>query len=411
MVIPGWGRTMRKRKASKPAGRRRAGVRVSRPSKGAAKSRYGSTDAAMAALAHEVRTPLTGLLAFAELLATSTLLERERAWVDAIKSAAEHISQFTTLVVDGARAGRGKFVAQHVPFHLRRLAETVAAGLRARADAKGLAAEVAIADDVPAMAVGDAVRLRAMLENLIDNAVKFTEHGRVAFALDVRRAGRGRLGLRFRVSDDGIGLSPAEIARLFRPFTQANASVARRYRGAGLGLAFVRRIAKAMGGTLAVESAPGRGSTFILSVTLTRASPDVGASAAADAARPHPAAGLRILCVEDNPYGRVIMNTMLAELGHRADFVGSGEAAVEAVRNAAYGLVLMDVALPDMSGLEATRRIRALSRARARVPVIGISGRTAPEDEAAAKQAGMNAYLAKPVSPSALASALASVKK
>jgi CheY-like chemotaxis protein len=208
----------------------------------------------------------------------------------------------------------------------------------------------------------------------------------------------------FTVTDSGIGLKPAEIKRLFRPFAQANADIARRYGGAGLGLAIVKLLAKAMGGDLTVTSKPGRGSRFRLSAVLPVA-PSGAAARGRARAVPAPAHPLTLLCVEDNPYGRVILNTILAELGHRADFVGTGEEAVAAVTRG-YDLVLMDVALPGIDGFESTRRIRALPGAGGQTPIVGITGRTEAGDEAAARAAGMNFYLTKPVSPSALSEAI-----
>jgi CheY-like chemotaxis protein len=191
---------------------------------------------------------------------------------------------------------------------------------------------------------------------------------------------------------------------LFRPFAQASADIARRYGGAGLGLTFVKRIALAMGGDLKVTSTKGRGSTFRFTALVAR----IGQRNAPTAAPRPQGRALNILCAEDNPYGRVIMNTILGELGHRADFVASGEAAVEAAARGGYDAVLMDVTLAGIDGLEATRRIRALPGVAGRVPVIGISGRARSDDEQAARGAGMNAYLVKPVSPSKLAEALTS---
>ena len=177
------------------------------------------------------------------------------------------------------------------------------------------------------------------------------------------KAARGKVRLVFTVSDSGIGLTAAEIKRLFRPFAQANERVARRYGGAGLGLAFVKRLARAMGGDLAVASAPGGGSRFRFSVTADKvAEPAAATPSEATAAGGAPVRALTVLCAEDNPYGRVLLNTILSELGHRADFVGTGAAAVEAVAHGRYDVVLMDVTLPDIDGIEATRRIRARER-------------------------------------------------
>jgi CheY-like chemotaxis protein len=214
------------------------------------------------------------------------------------------------------------------------------------------------------------------------------------------------------VTDTGIGLSKAEIARLFQPFRQANADIARRFGGSGLGLSFVRRFAKAMGGDLTVKSRAGQGSTFAFSVTLAEAlttAPSVGTSA--DGKRAASTRTLRVLCADDNPYARVVLNTILTELGHRVDFAGTGEAAVAAAERGGYDLVLMDVTLPGMDGLAAVRAIRALKGQAARVPIIGISGRTDKRDEEAALAAGMNAFLGKPVSPAALAQIVVKIAK
>jgi two-component system, sensor histidine kinase len=280
--------------------------------------------------------------------------------------------------------------------------------LAARASAKGLSSKAEIAE-LPPHVYGDALRLRTILENLLDNAVKFTEHGTVTLQVTATPVRRDRLKLAFVVTDSGIGISPAEIKRLFRPFEQASVGVAQRFGGAGLGLAFIKRLARAMGGDLAIESKAGRGSSFRLSVVVEKAdAPADGDEIAApfdQASRP--AKPLHVLCVEDNPYGRVVMNTILTQLGHRADFLGDGEAAVAAVTRGTYDLVLMDIKLSGLDGLDVTRRIRALSGEIAGVPIIGVSGHTALSDEKAARAAGMNGFLAKPVSPAALTEAIA----
>ena len=376
-----------------------------RPSRRGAVAR--ATDAALAAFAHDIRTALTGILALGELLASSGLGERERRWATGIKTSAEHLASLTTLAIDAAKADAGKLALQQQPFRPRRLVEALAEALAARAETKGLGVEVTIADDLPELLIGDAVRLRAALENLIDNAVKFTERGTIALDARAAPASRGRHKLAVTVTDSGIGLTGAEIKRLFRPFVQANAEIARRYGGAGLGLVVVKSLARLMGGDLTVASTPGRGSAFKLTVVLPAALAEMSGGAQSQQTTP-PARRLSVLCVEDNPYGRVILNTILTELGHRADFVSTGEDALEAVKRG-YDVVLMDVTLPGIDGLEATRRIRARGDAAARTPVIGISGRGADGDEDAARAAGMDFYLRKPLSPSGLREAIAAI--
>jgi CheY-like chemotaxis protein len=384
----------RRKKTATPRGVRRRGRAVQRGRR--------ATEAALAGLAHDIRTPLTGITALADLLSASDLPERERRWAEAIKSAAEHLARLTSIVVDGAKANAVGLALRSEPFSAREFVRSVAVSVSARAESKGLSAKISIARNLPGRVSGDAVRLRSALENLIDNAVKFTERGRIGFAASAARAGRGRTRLTFTVTDSGIGIVAGDLKRLFRPFAQASGDVARRFGGSGLGLVFVKRIARSMGGDLHVASKPGRGSTFRLSVV-------VGDAAAAPRRRtPQGEAprGLRVLCVEDNPYGRIVLRAVLTEFGHRVSFVGSGEAAVEAVARGGLGAVLMDIALSGIDGIEATRRIRALPPPAGRIPIIGVSGRTEPRDAEAARAAGMDDYLRKPASPAALYEAL-----
>jgi CheY-like chemotaxis protein len=364
-------------------------------------------EVALAGLAHDIRTPLHGILALAELLAASDLPKRERGWAEAIRGAGDHLAKLTTLVVDAAKADASGLVLRDEPFSPRGLAQSVAASLIARAQGKALDTDIDIAGDWPGRLRGDEVRLRSALENLIDNAVKFTERGRIGLSARSARAGRGRVRLTFAVADSGIGMTATDLKQLFRPFAQASEDVARRYGGAGLGLLFVKRIAKAMGGDVKVTSKPGHGSTFLLTVVMKDAAP--GPRPAAGKAKA--VTGLRVLSVEDNPYGRIVHSTVLRELGHSVTFVGSGEAAVEMAARNEHDVVLMDVALAGIDGIEATRRIRALPALAGRIPIIGVSGRSEPRDAAAAKAAGMNAYLHKPATPAELSAALQAAVK
>jgi len=362
-------------------------------------------EAALAAFAHEVRTPLTGILAISDLLATSDLDERERRWVDTIKAGAEHLASLATLFVDAAKDATGATGVRQDLFDLRSLARNAGDSLAGRAAAKGLQSQVEVSDELPALVVGDPVRLRAALENLIDNAVKFTEAGGVALQVMPMRGTKARVGVAFAISDSGIGLTLAEIKRLFRPFSQANVSIASRFGGAGLGLSSVKHLARSMGGDIKVAPRRGGGATFTLTVSLNRATTgkaagtDAGAAAAPDQVPP-----LRVLSVEDNPFGRVVLNTILSELGHQAEFIGRGEAATERIAQGTFDVVLMDMVLPGIDGIEAIRRIRALGPPHGRIAIIGVSGRG--DDEAASLATGADAFLLKPVSPRALATAL-----
>ncbi len=297
-------------------------------------------------------------------------------------------------------------------FDLRALARSIGDLLAGRAAAKGLQSQIEISEELPSLVVGDPVRLRAALENLIDNAVKFTGQGGVALkAMPVRggkgnvKGNKGRVGVAFAISDSGIGLTLSEIKRLFRRFSQANVSIASRFGGAGLGLSSVKQLARTMGGDIVVTPRRGGGTTFTLTVTFVPAKGDkatgsgTGNDLSTESAPP-----LRVLSVEDNPFGRVVLNTILSELGHQAEFIGRGEAATERIAQGSFDAVLMDMVLPGIDGVEAIRRIRGLGPPLGRIAIIGVSGRG--DDEEASRAAGADAFLLKPVSPRALATAL-----
>jgi two-component system, sensor histidine kinase len=395
-------RSLRKKRPNRRGAKARArGARERRPGAGSAP---GVVEAVLATFAHEVRTPLTGILAISDLLATSELRERERRWVETIKAGAEHLANLATLFVDAAKIGSTGSPLRQDLFDLGVLARNAGDSLAGRAAAKGLQSQVEIAEDVPGLVVGDPVRLRAALENLIDNAVKFTEQGGVALSVTPSRGTKEKVGVAFAVSDSGIGLTLAEIKRLFRPFTQANVTIASRFGGAGLGLASVKQLARAMAGDVTVVQRRGGGTTFTLTVKLDRSSPADPAPNGGSTRSKDASSAMRVLSVEDNPFGRVVLNTILSELGHQAEFVGRGEDAVERVTQGEFQAVLMDMVLPGINGIEAIRRIRALPEPLSRIPIIGVSGRG--EDEAASRSAGADAFLLKPVSPRALATAL-----
>jgi two-component system, sensor histidine kinase len=401
----------RSQRTTRPPKRRAPKKRASRVTAAKARKRAavpaapGIVEAALAAFAHEVRTPLTGILAISGLLATSDLDERERRWVDTIKAGAEHLASLATLFVDAAKGGNAAGGVRQDFFDLRVLARNAGDSLAGRAAAKGLQSQVDISNKLPGLVVGDPVRLRAALENLIDNAVKFTETGGVALAVEPMLGQRGKVAVSFAISDSGIGLTLNEVKRLFRPFSQANVSIASRFGGAGLGLSSVKALARAMGGDIVVAPRRGGGTTFTLTVTLSRAKASHAASSTSDADVASEAVqGLRVLSVEDNPFGRVVLNTILTELGHQAEFIGRGEAASERIAQGDFDAVLMDMVLPGIDGIEAIKRIRSLSPPLGRIPIIGVSGRG--DDEAASRAAGADAFLLKPVSPRALATAL-----
>src|SRR3984885_2367804 len=308
-------RRSQRRSKKTPPEKRRAGVAAGRPRKaatGKAATKKAVTKKAAGKTANKTVAP--GIVAISDLLATSDLDERERRWVDTIKAGAEHLASLATLFVDAARSGRSGFGVRQDFFDLRTLAQSVGDSLAGRATAKGLQSRVEISEKLPAFATGDPVRLRAALENLIDNATKFTERGGVALTVrptnQAKGKGQGKVGVAFAVSDSGIGLTLQEIRRLFRPFSQANVKITARFGGAGLGLSSVKQLARAMGGDIAVTPRRGGGTTFTLTVVLDRAEASPSGSDQDDHLQDY-ARGLHILSVEDNTYGRIVLNTIL----------------------------------------------------------------------------------------------------
>ena len=389
-----------KRAAAKPSAKkaRKSSRKPSRKLGGPAK---GVVETALAAFAHEVRTPLTGILAISSLLETSDLGARERRWVETIRTGAEHLAALATLYVDAAKSMAARLPIREDFFDLHALARAAGDGLAGRATANGLQSKVTVAENLPQFVTGDAVRLRAALENLIDNAVKFTPSGLVELDVSVVPRGKSGMDVSFAVSDSGIGLSLAEINRLFKPFSQASIDVASRFGGAGLGLWSVKQLAQAMGGDVGIARRKDGGTVFTLTVRVGLPREERQPSSALS---PSYAGALKILSVEDNPFGRVVLNTVLGELGHKIEFVGQGELAAERVSRGDLDVVLMDMVLPGIDGVETIRRLRALGTAGERIGIIGVSGRE--QDESKARDAGADAFLMKPVSPRTLAAAL-----
>ena len=359
-----------------------------------AKSRF------LATLGHEVRTPMTGVLGMSELLRGSRLDEKQRSQVDAIHRAGEHLLRLVNDALDLARIEAGKLELSTADFALRPLLDEVAGLMAPVAERKGLAFVEHVAADVPAALHGDRTRIQQILLNLLGNAIKFTEAGHVAletFALVPQ-------GLRFVVADSGPGLSIEQQSRLFRRFEQAEgARTASRYGGSGLGLAISQELAAAMGGRIAVESEPGRGTRFIVALPLAHA------DAAASVVDPQPAMprgesrALNILLVEDDPIVADVMRGLLHEQGHAVVHVAHGLAALAEVASMRFDAALLDLDLPGLDGIALARMLRAQGFA---APLLAVTARSDADAEAQARAAGFDDFLRKPVSGAQLAEAL-----
>ncbi len=354
----------------------------------------------LAVMSHEIRTPLNGVIGVAGLLEGMELGEAERDYVRLILRSGDHLLGLINDILDYSRLDAAKLQLESVSFDPRALAEDMVTMLRPQAVAKGLKLSLRLDPAIPRRVIGDPGRLRQVLINLVGNAIKFTDQGSVRMSLDLVRD-----GLEASVADTGIGIAPDAIERMFAEFTQADGSISRRYGGSGLGLAICRRLVELMGGAIAVESEPGKGSLFRFHVPL----PADGAAERADAAQDSAAScelGIKILVAEDDATNRLVALRLLERMGCKADAVCNGAEAVETLKRHAYDLVLMDVMMPEMDGLTATRAIRDGATADRHIPIVGLTAHVQRENMRECLAAGMDAVTTKPVTAASLRSAI-----
>ncbi len=347
----------------------------------------------LANMSHEIRTPMNGVMGVLHLLKSETLSDEGRSMLADALSCGEMLAELLNDVIDFSKIEAGRLELAHEPVDPTALLEGVVRLLKPQADAKRLALSVEI-DATLGWVHSDPVRLRQALFNLVGNAVKFTETGSVRVRCTAPRAGR----LRFEIEDTGVGIAPDVQARIFQRFDQGDASTTRKFGGSGLGLTITRKLAEMMAGEVGVTSKIGVGSTFWLEVQAEPASAQV---AAADSLEPV-LEGLRILVVEDNPTNRMIATKLLEAMGAHVDTAEDGYLGVEAAAAGGFDLILMDIQMPGIDGLEAARRIRALGGPASETPIVALTANVLAHQRRAYLDAGMDGVVGKPISPAVL---------
>lgn len=349
----------------------------------------------LSAMSHEIRTPLTGVLGMVDLLGHEALSPKQARYVESIRSSGRHLLAVINDILDFSRIETGRLQMEAIDFSLPQLLEDVRSLAHPTAVERGLALEFLVEPHSPPVLRGDPTRLKQILLNLIGNAVKFTPHGSVTLAVSSEPQAHS-LTVHFAVRDTGIGISPEKVQELFQPFTQADRSIARQFGGSGLGLAISRRLAHAMGGDIAVSSAPGQGSTFTLTVPMELGDMRRLTSSPSAASSYVPSRALRILVAEDVPVNREIIGTALERHGHQVVFAEDGLEAVDAVRREAFDLVFMDIQMPRMDGVMATREIRKIERDTP-LPIVALTANVMSSEQERYLEAGMDACVMKPI--------------
>jgi two-component system, sensor histidine kinase and response regulator len=353
----------------------------------------------LANVSHEIRTPLNGIIGLTEVLLASSLTAQQREHLGLLQASGETLLALINDLLDFAKIEAAKMVLEETPFEIRKGLEATLKTLGVRARQKGLRFANLIDDEVPAVVVGDPLRLQQVLLNLVGNAIKFTTHGEVSVRLSLTAKTAREAVLHGVVRDTGVGIAADKQEIIFEAFRQADPSRARKFGGTGLGLTITSRLLGLMGGRLWVESAVGQGSTFHFTACLGVGSPDDLSAAEKPLPAVPLAPGLRILIAEDNPVNRALLDLILQKRRHNMTFVTTGHDAVSACDAGKFDVILMDLQLPELDGLEATQQI--LSRPGA-APVIGMTASATEQDRRRCLEAGMKAYLTKPVHPAEL---------
>ena len=356
-------------------------------------------------MSHEIRTPMNGVLGINQLLSATSLSPEQRRYVEVVQSSGRTLLTLLDDLLDLAKIEAGKLTIEFGDFDLRQTVREITDMWGVQASVKGLVFTLSIAAELPPLVRGDQNRLRQVLNNLSNNAIKFTAQGEVSLHVEVGGKQEERVMVRFSIIDTGIGITADQASSLFSPFVQADVSTTRNYGGTGLGLAICKHLVELMGGTIGIESQEGKGSVFWFTLSFEVPRRTAGLRAAAAAAQVVSRQSLRILVAEDNQINRLVVLTQLRKLGHQAEAVVNGVEAVERATAEDYDLVLMDCQMPLMDGYEATRRIREARPDR--TPIIAVTANAMSGDRDRCLAAGMDDFISKPIDMKLLSRLLA----